>query len=111
MSNHHLRDKHLSLKSKGLLSQMLSLPPDWDYSVGGLAQINKESKCAIRSALAELEQQGYLKRSRHTDHSGKLVKNEYTVYEIPAHVAGPEIHLSSDYQTTANQTETNIDMI
>ena len=55
MSNHHLRDKRLTLKAKGLLSQMLSLPEDWDYTLAGLACINRESKDAIRSAVEELE--------------------------------------------------------
>ena len=56
MSNHHLRDKRLSLKAKGLLSQMLSLPDDWDYTLSGLAYINRESKDAIRSAVNELNE-------------------------------------------------------
>ena len=56
MSNHHLRDKRLSLKAKGLLSQMLSLPEDWDYTLSGLAYINRESKDAIRSAVHELNE-------------------------------------------------------
>ena len=55
MSNHHLRDKNLSLKAKGLLSQMLSLPEDWDYTLAGLSRINRESKDAIRSAVNELK--------------------------------------------------------
>lgn len=57
MSNHHLRNKNLSLKAKGLLSQMLSLPDDWDYTLKGLAAINKESVDAIRTAIWELEDQ------------------------------------------------------
>lgn len=56
MSNHHLRDKRLSLKAKGPLSQMLSLPDDWDYTLSGLAYINRESKDAIRSAVNELNE-------------------------------------------------------
>ena len=64
MSNHHLRNHTLSLKAKGLLSQMLSLPDDWDYTLQGLAQINKESIDAIREAVRELERAGYIKRSR-----------------------------------------------
>ena len=64
MSNHHLRDKRLSLKAKGLLSQMLSLPEDWDYTLSGLAYINRESKDAIRSAVNELERAGYVQRHR-----------------------------------------------
>jgi hypothetical protein len=60
MSNYHLRDKELSLKAKGLLSQMLSLPDDWDYTLAGLSHINRESKDAIRSAVNELEAAGYI---------------------------------------------------
>ena len=56
MSNYHLRDKRLSLKAKGLLSQMLSLPEEWDYTLAGLCYINRESKDAIRTAIRELEQ-------------------------------------------------------
>ena len=64
MSNHHLRNRALSLKAKGLLSQMLSLPEDWDYTLQGLARINRESVDAIRQAIRELEQAGYIQRSR-----------------------------------------------
>ena len=67
MSNHHLRNHTLSLKAKGLLSQMLSLPDDWDYTLQGLAQINKESIDAIREAVRELERAGYINRSRERD--------------------------------------------
>jgi len=59
MSNHHLRNRALSLKAKGLLSQMLSLPEDWDYTLQGLARINRESIDAIRQAIRELEQAGF----------------------------------------------------
>ena len=72
MSNHHLRDKRLSLKAKGLLSQMLSLPDDWDYTLSGLAYINRESKDAIRSAVNELERAGYVQRHQTTNASGKF---------------------------------------
>ena len=64
MSNYHFKDKKLSLKAKGLLSQMLSLPDDWDYTVAGLCAINKESVGAMNSALKELENNGYLKRTK-----------------------------------------------
>ena len=60
MSNHHLRDKALSLKSKGLLSMMLSLPEDWNYTTRGLAKICKEGMDAIGGALRELESAGYI---------------------------------------------------
>ena len=81
MSNYHLRDKRLSLKAKGLLSQMLSLPEDWDYTLAGLCYINRESKDAIRTAIRELEQAGYIRRRQTTDRGGKFAGNEYTIYE------------------------------
>ena len=87
MSNHHLRNHALSLKAKGLLSQMLSLPEDWDYTLQGLAQINKESIDAIREAVRELERAGYIKRSRERDERGCLRGTVYTIYEQPH--AGP----------------------
>ena len=81
MSNHHLRNHTLSLKAKGLLSQMLSLPEDWDYTLQGLAQINKESIDAIREAVRELERAGYIERSRERDERGCLRGTVYTIYE------------------------------
>ena len=83
MSNFHLKDKRLSLKAKGLLSQMLSLPDDWDYTLSGLCFINRESKDAIRSAINELERAGYIRRRQTTDAAGKFGSNEYSVYECP----------------------------
>lgn len=85
MSNYHLRDKRLTLKAKGLLSQMLSLPEDWDYTLSGLSHINRESKDAIRSAVNELEQAGYIHRRQTTDASGKFSTNEYIIHEHPDH--------------------------
>lgn len=83
MSNHHLRNKDLSLKAKGLLSQMLSLPEDWDYTLRGLAFINKESIDAIRTAVLELEKAGYITRQQGRDEHGKMSAIEYTIYEYP----------------------------
>lgn len=83
MSNHHLRNKALSLKAKGLLSQMLSLPEDWDYTLAGLSHINRESIDAIRTAVWELERTGYIKRSQSRDANGKMAEMVYTIYEQP----------------------------
>ena len=83
MSNHHLRNKELTLKAKGLLSQMLSLPEDWDYTLAGLSQINRESIDAIRTAVWELEKAGYIKRQQGRDEKGKMTAIEYTIYEQP----------------------------
>ena len=83
MSNHHLKNKDLSLRSKGLLSFMLSLPEDWDYSLKGLATLNKEGIDAIRSAINELEAFGYIERSRVRNEKGQLGENEYIIHELP----------------------------
>ena len=77
MSNHHLRNAGLSLKSKGLLSMMLSLPEDWNYTTRGLAKICKEGTDSIGSALKELERAGYIVRNRLRDSKGKIVDVEY----------------------------------
>lgn len=83
MSNYHLRDKNLSCKACGLLSKMLSLPDEWDYTIRGLAAICKDGENAIRTALLELEQYGYLKRSRRRDELGRVMDSEYIIYEQP----------------------------
>ena len=83
MSNHHLRNKDLSLKAKGLLSQMLSLPEDWDYTLKGLSLINRESIDAIRTAVWELEKAGYITRQQNRDGKGKMADMVYTIYEQP----------------------------
>lgn len=83
MSNYHLRDMRLSLKAKGLLSMILSLPENWDYSVHGLSYICKEGVDAIRQAIWELERAGYIFRSRVRNAKGQLKNAEYVIYEEP----------------------------
>ena len=83
MSNHHLRNAQMSLKSKGLLSMMLSLPEDWNYPNRGLAKICKGGTDSIGSALKELEQAGYIVRNRLRDSKGKIVDVKYVIYEMP----------------------------
>lgn len=103
MSNYHLRDKGLSLKAKGLLSQMLSLPEDWDYTLSGLSYINKESKDAILNAVKELEAAGYVIRRQTIDANGKFSVNEYIIYERP--VAVPSLDVPpSDVPSSENPT-------
>lgn len=113
MSNYHLRDKNLSLKAKGLLSQMLSLPEEWDYTLAGLACINKESKDAIRSAVNELEQAGYITRRQTTTEGGRFGCNEYLIRERPVLSSPlPENPTTVNPQTAApmseNPTQLNI---
>lgn len=91
MSNHHLRNKELSLKAKGLLSQMLSLPEDWDYTLKGLSLINREKIDAIREAIKELERAGYIVRSRERDEKGRLRGTDYIIYEQPPNLDLPTL--------------------
>ena len=84
MCNHHLRNVKLSLKAKGLLSLMLSLPEDWDYTTKGLACICRDGVDSIGSTLKELEQHGYLTRKRIRFENGRLGDIEYTIHEKPA---------------------------
>ena len=99
MSNCHLRDKRLTLKAKGLLSQMLSLPDDWDYTLKGLSFINREKIDAIREAVKELETAGYIVRSRERDEKGRLRGADYVIYETP--------QSASDLPTLENPTLDN----
>ena len=88
MSNFHLRDRNLSNKARGLLSTMLSLPEDWDYTTRGLALICKDGVDSITAQLKELEQYGYLSRRRLRDENGRITDMEYVIYEEP-HTASP----------------------
>ena len=102
MSNHHLRNKALTLKAKGLLSQMLSLPEGWDYTLAGLSHINRESIDAIRTAIWELEKAGYIVRRQGRDEKGKMTAIEYIIYEQPQPSSDTEPGL--DYPMLENPT-------
>ena len=104
MSNHHLRNRGLTLKAKGLLSQMLSLPEDWDYTLAGLSFINREKIDAIREAVKELERAGYIVRSRERDEKGRLRGADYVIFEQPQ---TPPV---SDLPTLENPTQLNKDI-
>ena len=106
MSNHHLRNRALSLKAKGLLSQMLSLPEDWDYTLQGLARINRESIDAIRQAIRELEQAGYIQRSRERDEKGRLRGADYVIFELPQPVPA-SFSTTLENPTLENPTQEN----
>ena len=116
MSNHHLRNKELTLKAKGLLSQMLSLPEDWDYTLAGLSHINRESIDAIRTAVWELEKAGYILRRQGRDEKGKMTAIEYIIYEQPQPVLENPIpgkpmleNPTTDNPTSENPTQLNKD--
>lgn len=83
MSNHHFRNRELSLKAKGLMSLMLSLPDDWDYTIAGLATLSKDGVGAVRSALKELEECHYLIMEQTKDKSGKFSATSYVLCEKP----------------------------
>lgn len=84
MSRSHLRDKELSLKAKGLMSLMLSLPEDWDYSVKGLATLSKDGRESIIGAIKELEEHGYLVRTQIKNSNGRFVGYDYEAFENPS---------------------------
>lgn len=116
MGNYHLRDASLSLKAIGLLSKILSLPEEWDYTVAGLAAICKEGKDTIRSALKELEAAGYIERRQTHAEDGSFSSNEYIVHEEP--ITDPPlsgfpstVKPSTAKPSTANPTESNKDIL
>ena len=100
MSNHHLRNKELSLKAKGLLSQMLSLPEDWDYTLAGLSYINRESIDAIRTAVWELEKAGYGFHHQSDDGKYLIMGNGTRAFAVAAEQAQRDNPLKTAEQTT-----------
>ena len=101
MANHHLRDERLSLKSKGLLSLILSLPDDWRISIEGMTQFSADGKDAIRSAIRELTDAGYITRAQTHSEAGTFSGYDYIVHETPA--ASP----SSGFPTMEKPTTEN----
>ena len=83
ISNTHFKEKKMSLKAKGLLSLMLSLPDSWDYSVNGLAALSKDGRESVMNTLSELEEFGYLKRTKTIDDKGRFTGYDYDIYEKP----------------------------
>ena len=106
MSNYHFQDKEISLKAKGLLGLMLSLPSNWDYSINGLVAIVKENKAAVQSALKELEEHKYLKRTRVQDETGRF-DYVYDIYEKPYDKLPWAENRCTDIQCTENQPQIN----
>ena len=93
MCNHHLKDSNLSLKAKGLLSMMLSLPDEWNYTTRGLAAICKEGVDAIGKTLKELELAGYIIRRQLRGKDGRISDTEYTIFEKPRKPSPPDTTL------------------
>lgn len=98
LSNYHFKEKKMSLKAKGLLSLMLSLPDSWNYTISGLCALSKDGKDSVMSGLAELEKFGYLIRSQKTNDKGQFSGVEYNIFEEPQ-----EVFAVSDNQNSANQ--------
>lgn len=103
--NFHQRDKTISLKAKGLLSQMFSLPNDWDYTLKGLAHINLDGIDAIRTAIRELEKAGYIRRTRIRDENGRLRGTKYKVYATPRPPTSDSPTLENPTQVKPTQEE------
>nr|DAQ19268.1 MAG TPA: Dna polymerase B [Caudoviricetes sp.] len=97
ISNVFLRDKELSLKAKGLLATILSLPEDWDFSIKGICATIKEGTTAVYSAIDELKERGYCKVVTNRNEKGMIVGNDYTFYEDP----------SMENLNVGNQTQIN----
>ena len=105
MSNHHLQDKRQSLKAKGLLSYMLSLPDDWDYSLKGLTTGCRDGIDSVRSTVRELEARGYLRRSKVRDARGRIVDYNYEVFELPQKESAEDVPVpASDSPSSENPT-------
>lgn len=110
MANHHLRDERLSLKSKGLLSLILSLPDDWRISIEGMTQFSSDGKDAIRSAIRELTDAGYITRAQTHSEAGTFSGYDYIVHETPA--ASPSSGFPTmEKPTTENPTQRNTDRL
>lgn len=107
MSNFHLRDFNLSWKAKGMLSVMLSLPEDWDYSVSGLVAMAKDGKDSTTNALCELESLGYVKRTKAIDERGRFAGYDYDIYETPQGVEPSADNPSTADPITENPPQLN----
>lgn len=109
MSNYHFQDRQLSLKAKGLLSLMLSLPDTWDYSISGLASLSSDGETSVRSAVKELEEYNYLKRTPIRE-GGRIIDWEYDIYETPTElllVENPQVE-SPPLENTDNKVLTQV---
>ena len=111
MSNVHLRDKALPLKAKGLLSLMLSLPEDWDYSMRGLAKLSADGLDSTRAAVKALERSGYVVRRQLYDSRGRFSNNEYTVFEIPQPSSPSSEKSPSDAPLSEKPSQINTDQV
>ena len=107
LSNYHFKEKGMSLKAKGLLSLMLSLPDDWNYSISGLVKLSKDGKDSVMSALSELEKFGYLHREQVVNSKGQFSGVEYNIYEEPQEEFPLAANKKAEKQNTKKQSAGN----
>ena len=108
MCNYHLRDQGLSLKGKGLLSMLLSLPDTWNYSVRGLSSITPDGVDGVLTALKELERLGYLERNQQRESNGRMGRAEYVIYEMPRKKPCSESPCTENPYTVNPDTDTPV---
>ena len=111
ISNSHFREKEMSLKAKGLLSLMLSLPDNWDYSIAGLVALSKDGKDSVMNTLTELETFGYLKRTKVKDDKGKFAGYDYDIYEQPQTEKPYAEKPNTDKPNTENPPQLNTNIL
>ena len=107
LSNYHFKEKNMSLKAKGLLSLMLSLPDTWNYTIAGLVSLSKDGKDSVMSALAELEKFGYLIREQKVNKKGQFSGVEYNIFEQPQAQVPVAENQNSEKEITENQNSEN----
>lgn len=107
LSNYHFKEKNMSLKAKGLLSLMLSLPDSWNYTIAGLVSLSKDGKDSVMSALSELEKFGYLIREQKVNDKGQFSGVEYNIYESPQEVNTVAEKQNSEKENADNQISEN----
>lgn len=111
MLNYHFKEKNMTLKAKGLLSLMLSLPEDWDYSIAGLVKLSKDGKDSVMSALKELESFGYLTREIIRNDKGQFDRYKYSIYDKPFSNIPSSDKPHSDFPNTDNPQQLNTNRI
>ncbi len=113
VSNHYLRDNSLSFKAKGLLTLMLSLPEDWDYTIAGLAQFTADGRVSIANTIRELEECGYIRRNQTRGENGAFAQNEYWIYEMPQTENAPYAEnvetVDCDFETSESAVYDDVD--
>lgn len=111
MSNHHFKEKKMSLKAKGLLSLMLSLPDNWDYSINGLVTLSKDGRDSVMTALQELEKFGYLKRTQLINEKGHFAGYDYDIFECPQNLEPNSENPNTEKPKTENNEQLNTNSI